>query len=284
MSEWFSEFYGNLLEFTPALWIALVVLAASGAALAAHLRRGQPKPAVVWGLSLVMAASVVLTAAFLPTIVPEEGDASILYSAWFWAVCLVALLGVLIALMLRRQVWTAKMMATGALCVAMAALLSALKLFTMPQGGSVTPASMLPILLFAWIYGMPAGCAAGLVYGVLQLTLGAYIIHPMQFLLDYILPFTVLGLAGLFRGQSAKALPAAIWAGGTVRFIIHVLSGVLYFASYAPEGQSPLVYSMLYNGSYMLPELVICTAIVLIPQIATLLSRLKRQAVITAQT
>ena len=98
----------------------------------------------------------------------------------------------------------------------------------------------------------------------------------MQFLLDYILPFAVLGLAGLFRKD--KQLPLGITVGCLARFIIHVLSGVLYFADFAPAGQSPLVYSLLYNASYLVPEFIICIAIVMIPRMHNALLRLKHEA------
>ena len=210
---------------------------------------------------------------------PEEGAstaAAFLYSPIFWSI-LVAILGVVcIVLLLRRQKWTIQMLSTGALCVALAFVLSCLTLYRMPNGGSVTPASMLPILVFAWIYGPIPGIAAGTMDGIMQLVQGAYVIHPMQFLLDYILPFAVLGIAGLFRKDNQ--LPLGIVLGSAARFIIHVLSGVIYFASSAPAGQSPLLYSLGYNATYLVPELIICLAIVLVPRMKHALIRIKHEA------
>ena len=215
----------------------------------------------------------------LPTIEPEEGAstaAAFLYSPIFWSI-LVAILGVVcIVLLLRRQKWTIQMLSTGALCVALAFVLSCLTLYRMPNGGSITPASMLPILVFAWIYGPIPGIAAGTMDGIMQLVQGAYVIHPMQFLLDYILPFAVLGIAGLFRKDNQ--LPFGIVLGSAARFIIHVLSGVIYFASSAPAGQSPLLYSLGYNATYLVPELIICLAIVLVPRMKHALIRIKHEA------
>lgn len=112
--------------------------------------------------------------------------------------------------------------------------------------------------------------------GIMQLVQGAYVIHPMQFLLDYILPFAVLGIAGLFRKDNQ--LPLGIVLGSAARFIIHVLSGVIYFASSAPAGQSPLLYSLGYNATYLVPELIICLAIVLVPRMKHALIRIKHEA------
>jgi thiamine transporter len=92
---------------------------------------------------------------------------------------------------------------------------------------------------------------AGAVAGLLQLILGGYVVHPLQALLDYPLAFGVLGLAAL--------TPRPLWLGLTLgtflRLVCHVLSGVVFFASYAPEGTNVWLYSTVYNGSYMLPNL-----------------------------
>ncbi len=282
MAEWFFQFHKKLLEFTPALWIALAVLLIGGVALGLILKKGEKKVSFALTLcisALVLISLIVVTAFFIPEMELEEGTSmSVLYQTWFWALVLIILLVVSMALMIRRQVWTARMLATGAVCIALSVLLAAIRLYRLPNGGSITPASMLPLFVFAWIYGVPAGISAGLVHGILQLTMGAYVLHPMQFMLDYILPFSLLGFAGLFSRMDIKGLWAGIWVGGFLRFLMHVLSGVLFFASYAPEGQTPLVYSILYNGSYMLPDLVICMLIAVIPPISRILVRLKKRS------
>ena len=283
MSDWFYQFHKKLLEFSPALWIALAVLVIGGICLAVLLKNKETRSKNKWiiiGVSVVtLLALVVVAAVAIPAAELEEGTADMfLYQGWFWTAVMCVILVVVLALLLKKQVWTAKMLAIGAVCVALAVILSAIRLYRLPNGGSITPASMLPIFVFSWIYGVPAGVTVGLVHGVLQLTMGAYVLHPIQFLLDYILPFSMLGFAGLFHKQDIKGLYLGIWVGGFLRFVMHVLSGVFFFASYAPEGQSPVVYSVLYNGSYLLPDLVITTLIVVIPAVAKLLNRLKRMA------
>jgi thiamine transporter len=143
-----------------------------------------------------------------------------------------------------------RILVEAALAAALALALSYLRLWHMPQGGSVTLENV-PILIFALRWGLKAGFGAGAVAGLLQLILGGYVVHPLQALLDYPLAFGALGLAAL--------TPRPLWLGLTLgtflRLVCHVLSGVIFFASYAPEGTNVWLYSTVYNGSYMLPNL-----------------------------
>ena len=145
----------------------------------------------------------------------------------------------------------------------------------MPQGGGINPAAMLPVMFFAWTYGVIPGITAGIVHGLLGMIAGAYVIHPLQFLLDYIFPFAMLGLAGVFKGQ--KSFVWGMILACFMRFVMHFLSGYVYFGSYAPEGQSAFAYSVIYNGSYMLPNTLICIAVYLIPPVTKMLDKLRRQ-------
>ncbi len=137
--------------------------------------------------------------------------------------------------------------------VALSAVLSYVKLFSLPQGGSVTAASMVPLLWLSLRRGAKIGLFACTVYGFVQLAVEPFIAHPAQVLLDYPIAFGALGLAGLFQNRPFIGINVGI-AG---RFLAHFVSGVVFFAAFAPEGMSPMVYSALYNGSYLLPELAI---------------------------
>ncbi len=142
--------------------------------------------------------------------------------------------------------------------VALATALSYIKVFSLPQGGSITAGSMVPILWLALRRGPKVGLFAAAVYGLVQLAVEPFIVHPLQVLLDYPLAFGALGLAGFFRNRPFVGVNVAF--GG--RFIAHFLSGIIFFASYAPEGMHPIVYSAIYNGSYILPELAISVYII----------------------
>jgi thiamine transporter len=140
----------------------------------------------------------------------------------------------------------------GAL-IALSAVLSMIKIWHMPQGGSVTAASMIPVLLIGLRWGAGLGIPAGVAYGIVDYLLGGYFFHPVQLLLDYPIAFGALGLAGVLRRQPLLGVAVAI--GG--RFAAHLTSGAVFFGSYAPAGQNPWVYSAIYNGSYLVPELAI---------------------------
>lgn len=143
-------------------------------------------------------------------------------------------------------------LAYAGICVAMSFALSYVKLWDMPNGGSITLVSLLPLMLYSYIFGTKKGVFVGFVYGVLQAVQDPWLIHPAQFLLDYPIAFSVAGLAGIFHSSKRLeklprlqfALGAAI--AGTLRFICHVLSGVFAFEAYA-KGQNAWGYSLIYN-------------------------------------
>jgi thiamine transporter len=162
---------------------------------------------------------------------------------------------------------TTRMLVEGGLMIALATVLSIIVIYTMPQGGSITPASMVPLILFAFKWGVGPGLLAGLGYGAIQAILpGAYVLHPVQFLLDYPLAFACLGLAGLFRSKPWGVYPGAV-LGILMRFVCHLLSGVVFFASYAGE-QNVWIYSALYNGSFLGVELAISLAVLVVLYVA----------------
>lgn len=144
-----------------------------------------------------------------------------------------------------------------AIMVGLAAALSEVKIWEMPYGGSVTAGSMIPILLIALRHGPKMGMVAGALAGLANYMIDPYFVHWTQVLLEYPIAFGVLGLAGLARGRSETA---GAWAGSLaiiLRLVIHVAAGVIYYAEFTPEGQTPLLYSIVYNVTYMVPELII---------------------------
>jgi len=151
-----------------------------------------------------------------------------------------------------------KVLAEAAVLIALATVLSMYKIYRMPQGGSVTPGSMVPVIVFALRRGAGYGFAAGAVFGLVRLYLGPYVVHPVQLLLDYPLAFGALGLAGLLKKRPVAATALSIFG----RFLCHWLSGVVFFAEYAPAGQHPALYSAIYNGGYLGVELIISVALV----------------------
>lgn len=136
--------------------------------------------------------------------------------------------------------------------LALSAVLSMVKLVSLPQGGSVC-LEALPIVVMAFLFGPKIGVLTGLLWGLLQLLIGPFIVHPAQLLLDYPLPYAALGLAGLWANRKYLG----IILGFGIRLVFHVISGVVFFSEYAPEGTPVLTYSLIYNGSFLIPEAIL---------------------------
>ena len=173
-------------------------------------------------------------------------------TVWIAVGVLVALAAIILAVSRTSKRWNAKMLAFGALSVALSFVLSCFRLYRMPQGGSVTPASMLPIMLFSATFGVGPGLLTGLVYGVLQYLQGGWFVNVWQFALDYLLAFAALGLAGLARKlPKTWGLYCAMVIAALCRALSATLAGIMFWDT-APWA------SLVYNGTYLIPEVVIC--------------------------
>jgi thiamine transporter len=160
-----------------------------------------------------------------------------------------------------KLTFSTKVIAEIVVFVALATVLSYIKIFSLPEGGSVTAGSMVPILWLALRRGPKVGLFAATVYGLVQLT-NPFIVHPAQLLLDYPIAFGMLGLAGFFQKRPFLGVNISILG----RFLAHFISGFIFFSNYAPEGMSPIIYSAVYNGGYLLAELVISVYIIYLLQ------------------
>ncbi|WP_195947568.1 energy-coupled thiamine transporter ThiT [Paraclostridium bifermentans] len=118
-----------------------------------------------------------------------------------------------------------------------------------PQDGGITLFSMLPTMLLAILYGREAGVTGGLIFGLLKLLNGAYVVHPAQFLLDYILSNMALGLAGEFGREKKSDMFKGCLFASSLSVLLSIISGVVYFGQYAPEGMNIVLYSCIYNIS-----------------------------------
>ncbi|SDZ01751.1 thiamine transporter [Proteiniborus ethanoligenes] len=167
----------------------------------------------------------------------------------------------------------ARFLAESGIMIALATVLSMIPLYKMPFGGSVTAGSMIPIILIGIRWGTLPGLLAGTVYGLIQAVLEPYIVHPLQFLLDYPIAFGLLGLSGMYRSiKSIKPESKTMEYVGAVigvfiaifgRFISHVLSGVVYFSENAKDLDS-WSYSLKYNGGYLGVELIVSIIIIML--------------------
>lgn len=192
--------------------------------------------------------------------------AEVSLTTWIAIAALAALAAILLAVSRKQQKWTAKMIANGALAIALSFVLSCIRLYRMPTGGSVTLASMLPLMLFSVSYGVGPGLLAGLAYGLLQYLQGGWWLNVWQFILDYLLAFAALGLAGIAHNKSDKWMYIGIPVAALGRAVSAILAGLMWVAGSAPEDlvigstqfSSPLLYSIVYNGTYLVPDTLIC--------------------------
>lgn len=160
-----------------------------------------------------------------------------------------------------------KKLVFSAMGIALAMVTSYIKVWEMPMGGSVTLLSMLFICLIGNWFGAGYGILTGVGYGFLQFIADPYMMSIPQVLFDYPLAFGALGLSGFFSGRK-YGLQIGYVVGVLGRFLCSTLSGVFFFAAYAPEGMNPWVYSSLYQGSYLGAEGIITLAIISIPPVA----------------
>lgn len=170
----------------------------------------------------------------------------------------------------------------GGISISIAFVLSYIRIFHLPQGGSITPASMFPLVLYSIIFGPVAGIIAGVAYGLLQLIQDMWVVNIAQLLLDYPLAFGCIGLAGLapnaIKNVSFRTSFAIIIAF-LGRGLMHTISGTIFFGEYAPEGVSPLIYSIGYNGSYIITEMIITLILALILVNTPIYSYFKKAAI-----
>ncbi len=164
-----------------------------------------------------------------------------------------------------------------AMSIALGTVLSNIKLFDFPFGGSVTLLSMLVICLPGYLFGLGAGLMTGVAYGILQLLIDPYVLYPVQLIVDYLLAFGALGLSGLFTNAKYGLIKGYI-AGVIGRYVFAVISGWIFFGEYAWDGWAPLPYSLAYNACYIFAEAAITLILLAIPAVRKGLARIKTMA------
>jgi len=171
---------------------------------------------------------------------------------------------------MKKTSFSTRALVEGAMMIALATVLSLFKLIEMPYGGSVTVASALPMIIFAYRHGTVYGLFAGTVYAVIQQLLGLNMLSYVTgwqsvvavIMLDYILAFVVVGLGGLFSKMKVQK-NALLFAALTVtllRYVCHVVSGFTVWRDISIPAEAAFVYSLGYNLTYMLPEGIILSA------------------------
>ncbi len=265
----------------PILFYPLIVLAAVAVGCAAALFF---KPVKLTRIICACVAGCALIAAVVCMIVyslgDEAGEALSDVGLYISAIALVAAIIVFAVFADRKsKPFDTRSITFAAVCVALSFALSYVRLFKMPMGGSITFASMLPLMLFAFMFGCRKGILVGLVYGVLQAIQDPWIIHPAQFALDYAVAFMAIGLTGcfknlgLFKGNMRAQFALGAITACLLRLLSHYFAGVFAFGTYGefyaaeynmPALANPYLYSFVYQCMYLIPELAIVLAVSMI--------------------
>lgn len=168
-----------------------------------------------------------------------------------------------------------RQLAFCAAAIALGTVLSNIKLFHFPTGGSITLLSMLVVCLPGYWFGLGAGLMTGVAYGLLQMLIDPYILFPAQLIVDYLLAFGALGLSGVFT-QARHGLVKGYLTGVLGRYGFAVVSGWIFFGAYAWEGWDPLPYSLVYNGIYIFAEAAVTIVLLLLPPVKQAMARVKQ--------
>lgn len=253
---------------------ALVLISLCGFALAGKFRPAAKKTVAVAGTAVcavALIAALVCIAIYYNKKIDGDGyynsdTTSVKQIALYLSALLIVVAVVLISLFDKRSFrLDARSLAYAGICVAMSFALSYVQLWKMPQGGSVTLASLLPLMVYSYIFGAKKGVFAGFIYGILQALQDPWLIHPAQFLLDYPVAFSAIGVAGIFANlRPLDKLPQIKFAlgaivAGVLRFLSHVLSGVFAFGAYA-DGQNVWAYSLGYNSFVFVDVAIVLVA------------------------
>lgn len=203
---------------------------------------------------------------FINTI--KEGFTEIISSPLSLATLIGVVILILALIKFKKIKLDTRIMARIGISLALATILHLIKIVDLPNGaGSINLGSMVPILIIAFMYGPEIGMLTGFLFGIIYLIISPYILHPIQVLFDYPLPFMAVGLAGFFKNK--KLLGATF--GMLVQFIFHFISGVLFFGEFAPEGWSPMLYSLVVNGSVVGGNLLVVLIILSLLPLSTIL-------------
>ena len=178
-----------------------------------------------------------------------------------------------------KQRFSVKRLAFSAISIALALVTSFFELIPMPLGGSVKPFTMFFVTFAGYLYGPRTGLMASFAYALLNAVTDPdlYIVSIPQMLCDYVFSYGIMGISGFFNHQKFGMIKGYL-AGVAGRFFFAFLSGLIFFAEYAPQGWNPALYSFAYNGAYIGLEALITVIVLLIPPVHNALNRVKTYA------
>ena len=189
----------------------------------------------------------------------------------------VAVIFMLLLLIMRTNKKTndVSVLVKTSILLAVTFVLNQVTLFRMPHGGSITAFSMFALFLVSYLFGPRQGILAGLAYGLIDLVINPYVIHPVQLFMDYPLGFGAIGIGGLLSNTDFGMIKGYC-LGVLGRYLVVVISGIIFWGMYAAEGFNAVSWSFFYNMTYILPEAVATVAILTIPKIRNVFDRYKQ--------
>lgn len=278
------------------LFIGLIALAAAGITVTLILKKNNVSGAKWCGLAFAIAFAVyaIVIACVVPPLDEDFKPLSQGIPGWTMYLFSAILVAVIVAAAVfggrnDKSEYDSKSLTYAAICIALSFALSYIKFFSLPQGGSVTFASLLPLALYAYMFGTRKGLIAGVVYGLLQFIQSPQFYEPMQALLDYPIAFGAIGLAGIARNfKFLKGNIFAEFAVGTtiavlLRYFAHVISGYFVFSSWAMEGFTAVSWAFVYN-LFTIADLAIVLAVGLLALSSKAVRSALRAATVSADS
>lgn len=202
----------------------------------------------------------------------------------YTSIALIVILLIAVGVMLARKKLATQDIAYAGVAISISFVLSFLKVTPVLYGGSITLASLAPLLIYAYYFGFAKALVCGLIYGLLQFIQDPYILTPATFTLDYLLAFASVSVMGLFSKASLNAKTVTLGTTLSIlcRFVMHFISGILYFNHGSIwvnlPANSAVTYSLLYQTVYLIPDLVICLAVMLVLLKTRVLEQIKPRA------
>ena len=265
LDEYIKEGYVDYLTFIPIVVLVgvIVALAVIGFVLALKRKELLPK----FGRISLIAVGASILALIISTLVKTYTSGAIVdvtgeVLMYLFTAVLVAVIAVLALLFGKKVATTTKSIVYASVTIAMSFALSYIRFLELPQGGSITFASLLPLMVYSYMFGIRKGVVAGIIYGFLQFIQAPWFYHPIQFLLDYPIAFGAIGLTAILKEKKifSKNAPVQFALGAllgvTLRYLSHVISGVFVFGSSDPN-YGAVAWSFLYNA-FTFADLAVC--------------------------
>ena len=265
LNEYILDGYVDYLTFIPVAVLVLVIIALAivGYLLSLKKKEALPLFSKISFIAIALSVSAIIIASMVKTYTEgAEIDVTGEVLLYLFTAILVAIIALVALLFGKKKANDTKSLVYASVSIAMSFALSYIRFLELPQGGSITFASLLPLMIYSYMFGIRKGVVAGIIYGFLQFIQAPWFYHPVQFLLDYPIAFSAIGLCGILNEKEVlkniKPLQFALGAlvGVSVRYLSHVVSGIFVFGSGDPN-YGAVAWSFLYNA-FTFADLAVC--------------------------